>query len=495
MLLLGIDLGTSSVKVSVLDSQSGEVLGQAIYPDQEATIFSDKPGWAEQSPEDWWEAVQIAIKRCHYKGNYQSENIAAIGIAYQMHGLVIVDKDLQNLRKSIIWCDSRAVHIGKERTSKFDEQYIREHILNSPANFTAAKLAWVKTFEPAIYAKVDKMMLPGDYIAMKLTGEITTTSAALSEAILWDFKAEKIAQPVLDYLQLESSFIPSLKNVFGSHGQLKQSVAEALSLKKDIPVTYKAGDQPNNALALHVNDIGEVAATGGTSGVIYALTDRLVSDEQSRVNTFAHVNHRRESPKLGVLLCINGTGSANRFIKNTIAGKNYETLNVEASKIKAGSEGLLVFPFGNGAERMLNNMILGGSVLGLDFNKHDNAHLYRATQEGIAFAFRYGLDILKENGVAPAQINAGNSNLFRSQVFSETLSTITGIPIALFQSVGSLGAAIGAGIGAGLFKTSKDAIHNNTKINTIEPQPNILEDQYQQWKQLLQQKISAIHSQ
>lgn len=470
MLLLGIDLGTSSVKVSVIDASTQQTVATAQYPETEAEIISLHPGWAEQTPDSWWEQVQLAILKLHAGRAYNPADIGAIGIAYQMHGLVLVDKDQQVIRNSIIWCDSRAVETGDKAFDTIGRDKCLLHLLNSPGNFTASKLAWVKKNEPAIYEKIDKVMLPGDFIGMKLTGAITTSIEALSEGVFWDFKENALSEDVFGYYGFSHSLIPEIRPVFETHGYLMESVAASLSLRKGIPVTYKAGDQPNNALSLNVLEPGEVAATAGTSGVIYGVSDQLAYDNESRINTFAHVNYTTDQRRLGVLLCINGTGILNRWVKN-ISGDQYSyaELNKKAASVAPGSEGVLVFPFGNGAERMLNNRLLNAQFLHIDFNKHGIAHIYRAAQEGIVFAFRYGLDIMRQNGMQPAVIRAGKANMFLSEVFTSAFVNTLQVPVELYNCDGSHGAAIGSGIGAGIYKNPAEAFSNFTPVETIKP--------------------------
>lgn len=491
MLLLGIDLGTSSIKVSIVDSETQQNAGSAQFPDVESEIKSLKPGWAEQSPEMWWQHVQEAIKRAGALNHINLRDVGAIGIAYQMHGLVVVDKDQNLLRDSIIWCDSRAIPFGEKAFHTIGEQKSLSHLLNSPGNFTAAKLAWVKENEPEVYQAIDKIMLPGDYIAMQLTGDITTSSSALSEGVFWDFKKEGLSEDVINYFKFDPSFIPQVNPVFSEHGKLKKSVAQLLGLKEGIPVTYKAGDQPNNALSLNVLKPGEVAATAGTSGVIYGVSDYLTSDKQSRVNTFAHVNHAENKKRLGVLLCINGTGILNRWVRDNIAPEmSYSAIDKEASKITAGSNGLKVLPFGNGAERMLNNKIIGCHFHDLDLNVHTRPHIFRAAQEGIAFAFRYGLDIMRENEMNPTVIRAGKANMFYSPVFIESFVNATGVPVELYTSDGSLGAAIGAGIGAKVFESEQDAFSKIKPLQLITPDKHEkYEPLYQEWKKVLEMHL------
>ncbi|MES2278787.1 MAG: FGGY family carbohydrate kinase [Bacteroidota bacterium] len=492
MLLLGIDIGTSSVKVSVVDAATQKAVMTAQYPDKESPIISPQPGWAEQSPDMWWEQAQLAIQRCHASGKYNTADIEAIGIAYQMHGLVLVDKDQQLLRNSIIWCDSRAVEIGDKAFDAIGHDTCLSHFLNSPGNFTAAKLAWVKQNEPEIYNRIDKIMLPGDYIAMKLTGEITTSVSALSEGIFFDFLNNRLSDEILDYFGFSTSLFPQIRPVFSVHGNLLQPVAEQLGLKQGIPVAYKAGDQPNNALSLNVLRPGEVAATAGTSGVIYGVSDQLTYDPQSRVNTFAHVNYTEAQKRLGVLLCINGTGSLNRWTKSLFGSAiSYAQMNDLAMQAPLGSNGLRILPFGNGAERMLNNKLIGVHFHHIDLNLHTQPHLFRAVQEGIACAFRYGLDIMRENGMHPTIIRAGKANLFLSDLFTEAFVNVTGVPVELYQNDGSVGAALGAGIGSGIFASTEEAFSQIQSIQTINPTTTAYEPVYQEWKGLLEQQLAV----
>jgi xylulokinase len=494
MLLLGLDLGTSSIKASVVDGSTGKLVASAQFPDTENSISSPKLGWAEQDPEMWWNCIQQAILRCNATGKYNPKDIKAIGIAYQMHGLVMVDRNLTVLRPSIIWCDSRAVEIGKKAFEEIGTERALLHLLNSPGNFTASKLAWVKANEPRIYGSMFKIMLPGDFISMKLTGEITTSNAALSEGIFWDFQTNSVSAEVMKYYGFSTNILPEIQPVFSNHGGLTSSMADLLGLKAGVPVTYKAGDQPNNALSLNVLEPGEFAATAGTSGVIYSVSDKVSFDPKSRVNTFAHVNHRmNEENRLGTLLCINGTGILNRWVRDNIAGgMNYETMNELASKITEGAEGLKVLPFGNGAERVLENKTIGSTFQGINFNVHSNAHIIRAAQEGIAFSLKYGMDIMAENGTSPSVIRAGKSNMFLSEVFSQTLVNVTGVSVELYDTDGAKGAALGAGIGSQYFQKPKDACINMKKIGVIEPdisKSTICQEIYEDWKVLLDGKL------
>ena len=487
MLLLGIDIGTSSVKVSVVDAQTQKCIASTHFPDAEAAILSPEPGWAEQSPNMWWEFTQQAILQLNSTKKYDPEEIGAIGIAYQMHGLVIVGKDQKVLRDSIIWCDSRAVEIGDKAFRSIGKSVALSSLLNSPGNFTASKLGWVKQHEPFLYKEIDKAMLPGDFIAMKLTGDITTSISALSEGIFWDFQKDQLSDAVFDHFGFSKDLIPQINPVFSEHGKLGSKVAQLLGLKTGVPVTYKAGDQPNGALSLNVFEPGEVGATAGTSGVIYGVTDQISYDPLSRVNTFAHVNYTADKKRLGVLLCINGTGIMNRWIRQ-VAGQNvtYEQMNDAAAKANPGSKGLYILPFGNGAERMLENKLIGAHINGIDLNLHTQNELYRAAQEGIAYSFRYGLDIMRENGMSPSVIRASRANMFLSDVFTEAFVNVTGVPVELYEGDGSVGAAIGAGIGAGVYASQADAFKNMTKSGLVEPSSKIDYDpHYARWKQLL----------
>ena len=471
MYLLGCDIGSSSVKASIVDASSGLTIGADFYPKEEAPIKAVKPGWAEQEPDDWWKYLKEAIKGAIAKAGIQGTDIKAIGISYQMHGLVLVDKKMEVLRPSIIWCDSRAVPYGDRAFKNIGEKQCLSHLLNSPGNFTASKLAWVKEFEPELFRSVHKFMLPGDFIAMRMTGDIVTTVSGLSEGIFWDFKNEQVSEDLMNYFGFSNDLIPEIRPTFGLQGELLGSVATELGLKKGTPVTYRAGDQPNNALSLNVLNPGEIAATGGTSGVVYGVNGKVNFDTLSRVNTFAHVNHSADQTRLGVLLCINGVGILNSWVKKNVApeGISYPELNELAAGIPVGSEGLSILPFGNGAERMLQNRQMDCSIHGLNFNTHSKDHLARAAQEGIVFSFKYGMDIMNEMGIDIDVIRAGNANMFLSPVFRDTLSGVTGTVIELFDTNGAVGAAKGAGIGAGIYQSAEEAFASLKKIDVIEP--------------------------
>jgi xylulokinase len=490
MLLLGIDLGTSSVKVSVLDASNGSVIASAQYPETEAAIISHHPGWAEQSPNQWWHDVKAAILKLHATGAYKPSDIGAIGIAYQMHGLVLVDNHQNVIRDSIIWCDNRAVALGEKAFEQMGNEYCLTHLLNSPGNFTASKLAWVKQNEPEQYARIHKMMLPGDFIAMKLTGEITTTIAALSEGMFWDFKNNGLSEAVVNYYGLDAQHIPAIKNVFDTHGYVTENIANTLGLPKGIPVTYKAGDQQNNALSLNVLRPGEVAATAGTSAVIYAVSDSLQADTASRVNSFAHVNHTQEHNSIGVLLCINGAGISNSWIKNKLGASSYQEMNALAASVAPGSNGVSVLPFGNGSERMLHNKNIGAHITGLDFNRHELSHMYRAVQEGVVFAMQYGCKVLQQNDVQPTVIRAGKANMFLSDVFVDCFVNTLQVPLELYHTDGSMGAAIGAGYGAKVYATIEEAFFNSKPLIIIEPSgTNAYAIAYEKWEAQLALQI------
>lgn len=495
MCLLGCDVGSSSVKVSVVDKETGLIIGSDFYPKEEAPIKASRPGWAEQNPEDWWSYLKIAMRGALEKANVSGKDVKAIGISYQMHGLVIVDKKLQVLRPSLIWCDSRAVTYGDLAFKNIGEKFCLSHLLNSPGNFTASKLAWVKEYEPEIFKSIYKIMLPGDYIAMRLTGSPVTTVSGLSEGVFWDFQENKVSDELMSYYGFDNSLIPEIRPTFGLQGEVMASVASELGLKKGTPVTYRAGDQPNNALSLNVLNPGEIASTGGTSGVVYGVNDKVNYDPYSRVNTFAHVNHDVKDPRLGVLLCINGVGILNSWIKRNVASEctSYPALNELAATVSIGCRGLSVLPFGNGAERMLRNRQVDCSIHGLNFNIHTKAHVARAAQEGIVYSFKYGMDIMNEMGIDIRIIRAGKANMFLSPIFCEALACVTGSVIELYDTNGAAGAAKGAGIGAGIYKTPEEAFSSLKKVEVIEPdglKANEYCGAYDVWKDRLNQVVT-----
>ena len=488
MYLLGYDIGSSSVKASLVDAQSGRCVASAFYPKSEAAIIANKPGWAEQEPSSWWENLKLATADVLAASAADPKDIKAIGISYQMHGLVCVDKDLNVLRPSIIWCDSRAVPYGQKAFDEIGHEACLSHLLNSPGNFTASKLAWVKENEPELYSKIYMIMLPGDYIAMKLTGEVCTTISGLSEGMMWDFSENAPAQILLDYYGIDRSLIADIRPTFSEQGRVTAAAAAELGLAEGTPVTYRAGDQPNNALSLNVFNPGEIASTAGTSGVVYGVLGEVNYDPKSRVNTFAHVNHTEDQTRLGVLLCINGTGILNSWMKRNAApeGISYAQMNDLAATAPIGSAGVSILPFGNGAERMLENREVGSSIHGVNFNIHSQAHLLRAAQEGIVFSFKYGIEVMEQMGMNVNKIHAGHANMFLSPIFRNTLAGVTGAVIELYDTDGSVGAAKGAGIGAGIYKDNTEAFSTLEKLAVIEPSDTQeYKDAYEVWKSRL----------
>lgn len=492
MYLLGYDIGSSSVKACLVEAASGKIIASDFYPKEEMKITAVKPGWAEQEPEEWWHNLKNAHQSVMAKSGISSEDIKAIGITWQMHGLVLVDKDQKVLRPSIIWCDSRAVSYGEKAFDTIGHERCLSHLLNSPGNFTASKLAWVKEHEPEIYQKIDKLMLPGDYIAMKLSGDAVMTIEGLSEGMFWDFKNKCLSEDVLNYYGIPTRFFPEIRPVFGHQGEVSASAAKELGLKAGTPITYRAGDQPNNALSLNVFNPGEIASTAGTSGVVYGVLDQLDYDKKSRVNTFAHVNYTEELTRLGVLLCINGTGILNSWLRRNLAleGMSYADMNNLAAQSAIGANGVSIVPFGNGAERVLENKEVNCSIHGINFNVHGKADLLRAAQEGIVFSYEYGMEIMKEMGMNIHLIRAGYANMFLSPLFAQTLASVSGATIELFNTDGAAGAAKGAGMGIGIYTSNDEAFGSLEKLSVVEPEAaktNQYRDAYQRWKELIQQ--------
>lgn len=493
--LLGFDVGSSSVKASLVDSDSGVCVASAFYPEKEAPIIAVKSGWAEQDPQMWWDNAKLSLKKVMADSSVKGEDIKAIGISYQMHGLVCVDKNQNVLRPSIIWCDSRAVPYGEKAFENIGPKECLGHLLNSPGNFTASKLAWVKENEPQLFEKIYKIMLPGDYIAMKLSGTINTTISGLSEGMLWDFKNKKVAKFLLDYFGFDESLIADIVPTFGVQSEVSEAAANELGLKAGTPISYRAGDQPNNALSLNVFNPGEIASTAGTSGVVYGVLGEANYDIKSRVNTFAHVNYQKDMERLGVLLCINGTGILNAWMRRNVApeGISYSDMNDMMASVPVGSDGITIIPFGNGAERVLENKEIGCSIHGVNFNKHGKAHLMRAAQEGIVFSFCYGMEVMQQMGMDIHKIHAGKANMFLSELFRNTLAGVSGATIELYETDGSVGAAKGAGMGCGIYKDHDEAFATLKKLAVIEPDEKRRAEYlqaYSLWKETLLQQIN-----
>lgn len=493
--LLGFDVGSSSVKASLVDSDSGVCVASAFYPEKEAPIIAVKSGWAEQDPQMWWDNAKLSFKKVMADSSVKGEDIKAIGISYQMHGLVCVDKNQNVLRPSIIWCDSRAVPYGEKAFENIGPKECLGHLLNSPGNFTASKLAWVKENEPQLFEKIYKIMLPGDYIAMKLSGTINTTISGLSEGMLWDFKNKKVAKFLLDYFGFDESLIADIVPTFSIQSEVSEAAANELGLKAGTPISYRAGDQPNNALSLNVFNPGEIASTAGTSGVVYGVLGEANYDIKSRVNTFAHVNYQKDMERLGVLLCINGTGILNAWMRRNVApeGISYSDMNDMMASVPVGSDGITIIPFGNGAERVLENKEIGCSIHGVNFNKHGKAHLMRAAQEGIVFSFCYGMEVMQQMGMDIHKIHAGKANMFLSELFRNTLAGVSGATIELYETDGSVGAAKGAGMGCGIYKDHDEAFATLKKLAVIEPDEKRRAEYlqaYSLWKETLLQQIN-----
>ncbi len=492
--LLGFDVGSSSVKASLVDADSGRCVASAFSPSSEAPIIATRSGWAEQEPQSWWDYAKQSLRTVMTQSGVKGADIAAIGISYQMHGLVCVGSDLKPLRPSIIWCDSRAVPYGERAFNAIGHELCLSHLLNSPGNFTAAKLAWVKENEPEVFSRIYKVMLPGDYLALCLSGEVRTTVGGLSEGMFWDFREGKVAKLLLDEYGFDESLLADIAPTFGIQGYVNAAAAAETGLAEGTPITYRAGDQPNNALSLNVFNPGEIASTAGTSGVVYGVLGDVNYDPKSRVNTFAHVNHTPEQTRLGVLLCINGTGILNAWVRRVAMadGTGYADMNELAAGAPIGSDGVCVIPFGNGAERVLENREVGCSISGLNFNKHGRAHLARAAQEGIVFCFCYGMEVMREMGMEIRKIHAGRANMFLSPIFRDTLASTSGATIELYDTDGSVGAARGAGIGAGIYKDNGEAFAALEKLAVIEPDEahaSQYRQAYENWKETLKKYV------
>jgi len=486
---LGLDIGSSSIKIALVNASTGKNLGLVTEPETEMSIEAVKNGWAEQSPEDWWSYVCSGIEKLCVQKKINKANISGVGISYQMHGLVLIDKEGISLRKSIIWCDSRAVDIGQKAYEEIGTDICDIHLLNSPSNFTASKLKWVKENEPEIYSQIYKMMLPGDYIAYKLSGVVNTTVSGLSEGIFWDFKNDEIADVLLEHYGLEKAMIPDIVDTFSVQSKVNEKGTNESGLSTGTPILYRAGDQPNNALALNVFNPGEVAVTGGTSGVVYAITDNLSIRESSRVNNFAHVNYSLGKPaRIGKLLCINGAGIQYRWLLNNLDVTSYEEMNTLANEVSIGSDGVVMIPLGNGAERMLKSKEVGTRIVNLNLNNHGKEHLCRAALEGIAFSFVYGMEIMESDGIKVNVMRAGNDNLFRSEIFSNTVSTLIGYDIEIYDTTGAIGAARAANLHKGDFEAFGKAILDNDYVMTFNPKKNksAYQEAYATWKNELE---------
>lgn len=490
MYFLGIDLGSSSVKLSVLDADKGSCLSSVTAPDFEMEIKAPEFGWAEQDPELWWQYTKHGIAKLANKYQIDLTKIKAIGIAYQMHGLVLTDADLNPVRPAIIWCDSRAAVLGAQSYLQIGEDYCQETLLGSPGNFTASKLKWVKENQPEILAKAAYMMLPGDYIAAKLSGVAQISTSGLSEGTLWNFKEGRLATEIMEQMDIPSELVPEIVPNFGEQATINSAIAKELGFSSDVKITYRGGDQPNNALSLNVLKPGEIATTAGTSAVIYAVSDQDAFDTQSRINTFLHVNNTPEEKRNGVMVCINGSGICYQWLRKLMSAAtdeliDYEQLNSLAAASEAGAKGLRFYPFGNGVERIFNNKNATSGIQNLNFNMHSASEVVRAACEGIVFAMNFGFDVMKEVGVTGTLVKAGKANLFLSPIFREIFVNTTNTTLELYNTDGAVGAARGAAYGFGYYKTYEEAFENLECLERIEPNPALTKtyaDIYNNWK-------------
>lgn len=499
MYLLGFDIGSSSIKGALIDAESKKTIRVVSAPDREMPIDSPDRGFAEQDPEMWWKYVCRCSNMLMEHHPEAKNRIGAIGLTYQMHGLVLTDDEGKVLRSSVIWCDSRAVSTGRELEEKLDANAFLGSHYNVPGNFTFSKLRWVQKHQPDIFEQSEKFMLPGDYIAFRMTGEIRTSYTGLSEAILWNFKEGKANEDLLRQWDMDPRLIPGHAPSFATQGYVHATAREELGLDSGgkIPVSYRSGDQPNNAWSLNVNEPGVMAGAGGTSGVLYGISEDPVIDLTQRTNSFAHVNYEPERPRIGVLLCINGAGILYSWIRKNITGSDfsYDELERRATSVAPGADGLQFLPFGNGAERMLQNKPVQAHLMQLDLNRHRQDHIIRAGLEGVGFAFVYGYEIMKGLGLASDILRVGNDNLFLSGIFSGLISAMTGMRIEIREATGAVGAALGAGVGAGIYTSPQDAMKDSAVLQTVIPDPELQElyrPYYKLWKTELNNKLEKL---
>ncbi|WP_339655368.1 FGGY-family carbohydrate kinase, partial [uncultured Salegentibacter sp.] len=344
---------------------------------------------------------------------------------------------------------------------------------------------------PENFKKASIMMLPGDYIAAKLSETPQISTSGLSEAALWDFSKGKLATEVLDKMGLSEDFIPEIVPSFGDQATVSSAIANELGLDPDTKINYRAGDQPNNAFSLNALKPGDIATTAGTSAVMYAVSAENTFDPESRVNTFLHVNNTEKAKHNGVLLCINGSGILYQWLRKIISvGREelipYEKLNEEAAKVEPGSKGLRFYPFGNGVERIFSNKEVNSGIENLNYNIHQPAHLIRSACEGIVFAMNYGFEVMQSIGVEGKVVRAGKDNLFLSPVFREIFVNTTQTTLELYNTSGAEGAARGAAVGYGFYKEFDDAFTSLKCLERMEPDPKLskqYQEIYQEWKQ------------
>jgi len=464
MYVLGIDVGTGGTRALIIDEQ-GRVVASAT--EEHEPFASPKIGWAEQRPEDWWRATGIAVKSALAKAKLSGDAIACVGFSGQMHGAVMLDEKMQVVRPALIWCDQRTEKQSRDLADKIGESKLIQLTCNPPlTNFTLTKFLWTRENEPQNWVRVRHVMLPKDYVRFRLSGERAIDMADASGTLLLDVTNRRWSREVLDATGIDERILPSLHESPDVCGQVSVEGAAATGLKPGTPVVAGAGDQAAGATGMGIVRPGAVSATIGTSGVVFAATDRPALDPRGRLHTFCHAIPGRWH----VMGVTQAAGLSLRWFRDQFgAGTNdgrdpYERLSDEAAKVPAGSEGALWAPYLMGERTPHLDPNARGALVGLSAS-HTRAHVIRAIMEGVAFSLRDTFTIFDEMRVPVSNVRLGGGGA-RSELWRQIQADVYGRDVEIVEAEegAAYGAAILAGVGVKMWPSVDAACDSVVRV-------------------------------
>ena len=481
--VLGIDVGTGGTRAVLLD-QAGRVLGAATA--EHAPMASPQLGWAEQDPRDWWRAARIAIRECLVKASAKANEVAAIGLSGQMHGLVMLDENGEVLRPALLWCDQRTEKECQGITERVGAKRLIELVAN-PAltGFTLPKIWWVRAHEPQVWARARSLMLPKDYVRFKLTGARATDVADASGTLLFDVVNRRWSSEMLQASDLQPEILPQVFESPEITGRVSKDGAAASSLQEGTPVVAGGGDQAAGAVGMGIVEPGNVSATIGTSGVVFAATSRPVVEPQGRIHTFCHAIPGRWH----VMGVTQGAGLSLRWFRDQFCvGASYDELMKEAAAAPAGADGLLWTPYLMGERTPHLDPNARGALVGLTA-QHTRAHVIRAILEGVAFSLRDTFTIFRDLGVPVKSIRLGGGGA-RSPLWQQIQADVYGMRVDLIaaEEGAAYGAALLAGVGAGVWPSVETAcetsVHVAKQVEPIAKNVELMNRRYEEYRKL-----------
>lgn len=469
--LIGIDIGTSGTKTVLFDTRM-KVVCDATYS---YPLYQVKNGWAEQNPQDWADASIKGLKSVLEQSKINNNDIAGIGLSGQMHGLVMLDKDKKVLRKSIIWCDQRTSKEAKEITDKVGKEKLISITANpSMTGFTLAKLLWVKNNEPQVYNKCKHILLPKDYVRYILTDSLATEVSDAGGMQLMDIKNRCWSDEILKTFDISDQMLPKLYESHEISGYINYNTAAITGLKEGTAVVGGAGDQAASAIGNGVVREGTVSQTLGSSGVIFACTDKPLIDPMGRVHTLCHA-----IPNMWHIMSVTqGCGLSLKWFKDNFCGEEveiaektngdvYDVLFEKANKLPVGSENLIFLPYLMGERSPHMDENARGVFFGLS-NIHTKSHLFRSVAEGVTFSQRECFEIIASLGITPSEIRVGGGGS-KSKVWLQMLADNMNVKVETLNTkeTGAMGVAILAGVGTGIYKSVKDACDKYVEIKSL----------------------------